>query len=73
MEDLLNLIPEKQRGTVLFALAVSPYVTRAFHAIRNGGGLRGIINSIWFGTNTDPKLKAEVETLRAATTVIPKP
>jgi hypothetical protein len=54
MENIpgLNLIPEKYRGTVLLLLALSPYVTRAYYAIINGGGLRGIISSIWLGTNT---------------------
>jgi len=73
MDDIIHIIPEKYRGTALVLLAASPYITRAYHSVRNGGGLRGIINSIWFGTNTDPKLKAEIEELRSATSVISKP
>lgn len=52
MDDLLNVIPEKWRATVLVLLAISPYITRAYHAIATGGGLKGIIQAIWFGTNT---------------------
>ena len=73
MDDIIHLIPEKWRGTALALIAISPYLTRAFHAVRNGGGLKGIINSIWFGTNTDNALKAEVETLKAATATFTKP
>lgn len=52
MDDLINIIPEKWRGTALVLVAASPYLTRAFHALTTGGGLKGIINAIWFGTNT---------------------
>jgi hypothetical protein len=52
----LNLLPEKIRGPIAFVLLISPYITRAYHAIVNGGGLRGVINAIWFGTNV-PKDK----------------
>jgi len=73
MDDIIHFIPEKYRGTLLFLIAISPYLTRAYHALRNGGGLKGIINAVWCGTNTDPKLKAEIEELRSATSVITKP
>lgn len=56
MDDIINIIPEKWRATVLVLIAVSPYITRAYHAIATGGGVRGIIQAIWFGTNT-PKDK----------------
>jgi len=58
MNDIpgINLLPEKWRGPVTLAVLLSPYITRAYHAIATGGGLRGIINAIWFGTNT-PKDK----------------
>ena len=67
MDDLIHLIPEKWRGTALLLLAISPYATRAFQSLRNGGGLRGIMASIWLGTNV-PKgtaSPAELKTLRA--------
>jgi len=51
MENLISFIPEKYRATCLFALALSPYVTRTFHALKTGGGLRGVIGAIWLGTN----------------------
>lgn len=56
MDDLINIIPEKWRGTVLVLIAISPFITRAYHAVVTGGGLRSIISAIWFGTNT-PKDK----------------
>ena len=56
MDDIIQYIPAKWRGTCLVLLAVSPYITRAYHAAVNGGGLRAILSSIWFGTNT-PKPK----------------
>lgn len=73
MDDLIKFIPEKHRGTALVLLAASPYITRAYHALKNGGGLKGIINSIWFGTNTDAKLKADIETLKSQTATFSKP
>lgn len=49
---ILNYIPEKYRGTVILLVLLSPYLTRAYHALASGGGVRGIVNAIWFGTNT---------------------
>ena len=56
MDDLIKIIPEKWRGTCLVLAVISPYLTRGYHALANGAGLRGIFSSIWFGTNT-PKTK----------------
>ncbi len=50
--NLLNVIPEKWRNWLLIVLAVSPYITRSFHALANGGGIRGVFAAIWLGTNT---------------------
>ena len=58
MDDLIKIIPEKWRGTFLVLAVISPYITRAYHAISTGGGLRSILSSIWFGTNT-PKPKTD--------------
>lgn len=52
MNDILNLVPEKYRTELLIAIAISPYITRAFHALKSGGGLRGVLSAIWLGTNT---------------------
>ncbi|MEI9961334.1 MAG: hypothetical protein WDM76_09490 [Limisphaerales bacterium] len=52
--DIINLIPENYRPWLLFALAIAPYITRAWHALIQGGGLRGVWQAIWFGTNTPP-------------------
>ncbi len=51
MNDLANLIPEQHRWKLLTLLAISPYLTRAFHALTQGRGLRGVFSAIWLGTN----------------------
>ena len=48
---LINLLPEKYRGWAVMLIAASPYLTRAYHAIASGGGVKGVISAIWFGTN----------------------
>jgi hypothetical protein len=52
MNDLINIVPEKHRSTVLLLVALSPFLTRAYHSLRSGGGIRGVVSAIWFGTNT---------------------
>ena len=52
LNALINIIPEKYRTYILIAIAVSPYLTRAFHALMNGRGIKGILSAIWLGTNT---------------------
>ena len=54
MNDIpgLNFLPEKYRAWVLFAIATSPYITRAYHSITQGGGFKSILSAIWLGTNT---------------------
>lgn len=54
----INHLPPKWQGYALIFLALSPYVTRAYHAIAAGGGIRGVLSAIWLGTNT-PKSKDE--------------
>lgn len=51
-EQIGGYIPEKYRGWVILSLILLPYLTRAYHALRTGGGIRGIYRSILFGTNT---------------------
>jgi len=48
----LNLLPEKWMGWVLLLIALSPYITRGYYALANGGGLKGVMSAIWIGTNT---------------------
>lgn len=71
--DLLPFVPEHYRPKVMLALMLSPYVTRALHAVMNGGGLRGIVRSIWFGTNTPKDLTQRIEQIEAQTVKIQKP
>lgn len=48
----LNLIPEPWRSRILFAFGASLIAGRIIHAIRTQGGLKAILCSVWFGTNT---------------------
>lgn len=54
MDEIVNVIPEKYRTTVAVILLVSPYITRAIHALMNGRGIKGTMSAIWLGTNTPP-------------------
>ena len=53
MNDIpgLNFLPERWRGWAMAVILLSPYVTRAYHAVANGGGFKSILSAIWFGTN----------------------
>lgn len=48
----LSIIPEPWRTRVMIALALSPIIGRAFKAVVNGGGIKGILGAIGLGTNT---------------------
>jgi hypothetical protein len=48
----LNLLPEKWRGWALVIVALSPFIGRAYYALRAGGGIKGVVSAIWVGTNT---------------------
>jgi len=52
MNELLSIIPEKYRSLGLTAIALSPFISRALHALYNGRGIKGAIAGIWLGTNT---------------------
>jgi hypothetical protein len=54
----LSFLPVEWRGTALFLLAVSPYISRAVLSLMRGGGIRGFFAAIWLGTNT-PKIVDE--------------
>lgn len=49
--DLTTIIPEQHRGTVSLAIVTIAIAGRAFHAIKNGGGLIGLWNALLYGTN----------------------
>lgn len=72
MEETLDkVIPPHYRGWLALALAISPYLTRAYHAIVTGGGLRGMFSAIWLGTNLPKDVKTQVEeTARATNTTV---
>jgi hypothetical protein len=67
LDQLTSVIPVKWHSLVLFALAVSPYLTRAYHAITSGGGLKGVFAAIWLGTNT-PKPPCTEDPTKSTTT-----
>ena len=52
---VLDSIPEPWRGRAFLLLILLPYATRAYHALSAGGGLKGMWDSVWFGTNTPKK------------------
>ncbi len=59
LSKLLGFVPEKWRPWLTFAICISPLITRAIYALINNGGIRGVICSIWLGTNT-PKEKVTI-------------
>lgn len=51
MNSIEHLIPEPYRVWFAIAVLCIPYVTRSYHALVSGGGLRGIWRGVMFGTN----------------------
>ena len=70
MNEIISVIPEKYRAYVLALILLAPYLTRAYHAIAIGGGLKGIWNSIWFGTNVPPSLASDIKNIGTAVNAI---
>lgn len=60
-EAIEKVLPAKWHGWAVAVLAVSPYVSRAYHALASGGGIRGVFSAIWLGTNTPKALKEQVD------------
>ncbi len=51
MNDLIGIFTQNPK--TVFAISVAlPYVTRAYYALKNGGGIKGMWKAIWSGTNT---------------------
>jgi hypothetical protein len=48
----LDLLPQSWQGPILIIAVLAPYLTRAYHALAQGGGIRGVMAAIWLGTNT---------------------
>jgi hypothetical protein len=61
MEDIpiINVLPEKYRGTALLIILAFPYVTRAYYAIVNGGGIIGAGRAILWGSNVPKDTKTQ--------------
>jgi len=51
MDELSAIIPEQHRGTVSLIIVTIAIAGRAFHAIKNGGGLVGLWKALLYGTN----------------------
>lgn len=49
--DITSIIPEQHRGTAALAIVTIAILGRAFHAIKNGGGLVGLWKALLYGTN----------------------
>jgi len=47
----LDYLPPSWQGPALMLIALSPYITRAYHALSMGGGIKGVMSAIWLGTN----------------------
>lgn len=58
-DPITTFLPEPYKTYVLLFFAVTPLLGRAFQALRNGGGIRGIINAIWLGTNVPKEVSDE--------------
>lgn len=52
---LVNLLPVAWQKWAVILAALSPLIGRAWFAFRNGGGIKGVLASIWVGTNTPAK------------------
>lgn len=57
-DPILDLIPAGYKGIALAALVLIPILGRAYKALQNNGGLKGVWNAILFGTNTPKVLVA---------------
>lgn len=57
-DPIIDLIPEGYRGIAIVMFVGIPYLTRAYHALSNNGGLKGVWNAIMFGTNSSKTLIA---------------
>lgn len=76
MEDLnsiLPFVPEQYRPNVSTAILVTMLAGRVIQSIRTGGGLKGMLASIWLGTSVPKDLTARVATLEKNTDTIIKP
>lgn len=55
MNEAINFL---MNNKAVITVSIIPMVGRAYHVIKNGGGLKGIWNALIFGTNT-PKKEGE--------------
>lgn len=53
---IVQQLPHSWQLPVAIGIFLIPLIGRAYYAIKNGGGLKGIWRAIMFGTNT-PKDK----------------
>jgi hypothetical protein len=62
LDLILTVIPPGYRGLALILIMGSPYIGRAYFALRNNGGLRGVLMAVMLGTNapsSQPKTEDE--------------
>lgn len=75
MEDLtsmLHLVPERYRPSASTAILVTMLLGRIAQSLRTGGGLKGMLASIWLGTSVPKALCARVTILEKNTDTITK-
>lgn len=54
-DPILDLIPAGYKGFALALIILAPILGRAYKALQNNGGLKGVWNAILFGTNVPTK------------------
>ena len=75
MEDLrslLHLVPEPYRPSASTAILATMLLGRVAQSLRTGGGLKGMLASIWLGTSVPKDLCARVTNLERNTETIVK-
>lgn len=51
LSQIINKVPAHWHTTAVVAALLIPHIGRAVHALRSGGGLVGVWNSVIYGTN----------------------
>ena len=49
MENLINIVPEQYRWLILSIIVIAPMIGKAYRALANGVGLRGVWNALIYG------------------------
>ena len=55
IQTIVNHLPTNWQAHINTILVVSLVLGRILHSVKNGGGLKSILASIWLGKTTPPK------------------